>query len=189
MGKLANDDTLVGVTAISSLQLRYLKDHQDASTRCEYYRLRRPSSLSQRCADRTTAKHQLPQALATEQRREQTTLGCLHEVRLFLPGPANLRQPREATLYFHSNIPLADEQLAVYPDGKRFESDADRLFDVASKFFSLPLEEKIKYDFTERGTNFGYKPAGKSFVDKQGKKDRFEYYNVCFGTTVCLRMR
>lgn len=64
-------------------------------------------------------------------------------------------------------------------DGNAFLSDADRLFGVAKEFYDLPVEEKIKYDFKDQGSYFGYKGYGAGLVDKEGNKDRNEFYNVC----------
>ena len=65
-----------------------------------------------------------------------------------------------------------------HPDGDTFLEDADRLFNVSDKFFELPVEEKIKYDLSSKGSYFGYKGYGGAFVDKKGTKDRNEFYNV-----------
>lgn len=62
-------------------------------------------------------------------------------------------------------------------NGGRFLEDADKLFDVADEFYALPVEEKEKYDFKDRGSYFGYKGFGQS-VNEQGSKDRNEFYNV-----------
>lgn len=63
-------------------------------------------------------------------------------------------------------------------DGDTFNHEADRLFQVAEEFYSLPLKEKQKYDFKEQGSYFGYKGYGSGFIDKNGTTDRNEFYNV-----------
>lgn len=41
-------------------------------------------------------------------------------------------------------------------DGSSLLNDANALFEVAKEFFELPVEEKIKYDFADQGSYFGY---------------------------------
>lgn len=41
-------------------------------------------------------------------------------------------------------------------DGDHLLEDANTLFSVAQEFFDLPVEEKIKYDFAEQRSYFGY---------------------------------
>jgi isopenicillin N synthase-like dioxygenase len=57
--------------------------------------------------------------------------------------------------------------------------DADKLFDIGEELFNLPLEEKMKYDFSEKKSYFGYKAQGAAVIDKKGNVDRNEFYNVC----------
>lgn len=40
-------------------------------------------------------------------------------------------------------------------DGEALLTDAEKLFAVQEDFFSLPLEEKLKYDFKDQGSYFG----------------------------------
>lgn len=56
---------------------------------------------------------------------------------------------------------------------------ADRLFGTMKQFFELPMEEKVRYDFKEKGSYFGYKGYGEGIIDKMGTRDRNEFYNVC----------
>lgn len=65
-----------------------------------------------------------------------------------------------------------------WADGDRFLQDADQLFRVSDEFFALPVDEKVKYDLSSKDSYFGYKGYGAAFVDKQGNKDRNEFYNV-----------
>ncbi|KAI8938300.1 hypothetical protein NX059_005953 [Plenodomus lindquistii] len=45
-------------------------------------------------------------------------------------------------------------------------------------FFDLPVTEKVKYDFKDQGSYYGYKGYGEGVIDKQGTKDRNEFYNI-----------
>jgi hypothetical protein len=63
-------------------------------------------------------------------------------------------------------------------DGDALLGDVDKLFDVMQDFYDLDVAEKIKYDFKDQGSYFGYKGYGEGIVDKQGTKDRNEFYNV-----------
>lgn len=65
-----------------------------------------------------------------------------------------------------------------YIDPEKLLSDADKLFDIGEEFFKLPTEEKLKYDFKDQGSYFGYKGYGASYTDTAGNKDRNEFYNV-----------
>lgn len=63
-------------------------------------------------------------------------------------------------------------------DGEQLLKDAEALFKVGQQIFDLPVEEKSKYDMVSRGSYFGYKGYGKFYTDKEGTKDRNEFYNV-----------
>jgi len=63
-------------------------------------------------------------------------------------------------------------------DGDALLQDVDELFEVMQDFYDLDVSEKIKYDFKDQGSYFGYKGYGEGYVDKQGTKDRNEFYNV-----------
>jgi isopenicillin N synthase-like dioxygenase len=63
-------------------------------------------------------------------------------------------------------------------DGEALLKDADHLFEVMTDFYDLDVQEKVKYDFKDQGSYFGYKGYGEGFVDKQGTRDRNEFYNV-----------
>ncbi|OCL14623.1 hypothetical protein AOQ84DRAFT_19441, partial [Glonium stellatum] len=63
-------------------------------------------------------------------------------------------------------------------DGEALLADADRLFRVEEEFFQLPVEEKVKYDFADQGSYFGYKGYGAGIIDKEGNTDRNEFYNI-----------
>ena len=73
------------------------------------------------------------------------------------------------------NIPLGEELLG----------QADKLFKVGEELFALPVEEKKKYDFSGEGSYFGYKGIGTN-VDREGRLDRNEFYNVCSNLCVWL---
>lgn len=62
--------------------------------------------------------------------------------------------------------------------GESLLRDAEQLFEVMKKFFGLEVEEKVKYDFKEQGSYFGYKGYGEGVVDRMGTRDRNEFYNV-----------
>lgn len=62
--------------------------------------------------------------------------------------------------------------------GRGLLADADALFGVGEELFALDLEEKERFDFSSRGSYFGYKGVGKGVVDKEGGLDRNEFYNV-----------
>ncbi|KAF2085359.1 Clavaminate synthase-like protein, partial [Saccharata proteae CBS 121410] len=63
-------------------------------------------------------------------------------------------------------------------NGTQLLRDADELFEVQKKFFELPVEEKLKYDFSEKGLYHGYKGYGATNIDIKGNKDRNEFYNI-----------
>lgn len=56
--------------------------------------------------------------------------------------------------------------------------EASKLFDIAEDLYDLSLEEKQKYDFMSKGSYFGYKGYGANVVDRTGRTDRNEFYNV-----------
>lgn len=58
-------------------------------------------------------------------------------------------------------------------------NDADQLFGLGKQFFELPVEEKMKYDFSAQKSYYGYKGFGANVVDTDGTTDRNEFYNVC----------
>lgn len=62
--------------------------------------------------------------------------------------------------------------------GDSILADADQLFKVGVELYDLPLEEKKKYDFMHKGSYFGYKGFGANVVDRTGRTDRNEFYNV-----------
>jgi isopenicillin N synthase-like dioxygenase len=63
-------------------------------------------------------------------------------------------------------------------DGDALLQDAERLFEVMKGFFDLDVQEKVKYDFKDQGSYFGYKGYGEGVIDKEGTRDRNEFYNV-----------
>lgn len=60
---------------------------------------------------------------------------------------------------------------------KNHTVDPSPMFDLAA-MFSLPVEEKMKYDMGTDGYYFGYKPRGSQYVDANGTPDTQEYYNI-----------
>ena len=76
-----------------------------------------------------------------------------------------------------------DEKSSI--DGNAILKNAEQLFEEGMKsFFDLDVEEKVKYDFKDQGSYFGYKGYGAGYVDKQGTRDRNEFYNVSCSTIV-----
>jgi isopenicillin N synthase-like dioxygenase len=63
-------------------------------------------------------------------------------------------------------------------NGPTLLQDVDWLFEVMKGFFDLTVQEKVKYDFKDQGSYFGYKGYGEGYIDKQGTRDRNEFYNV-----------
>lgn len=62
--------------------------------------------------------------------------------------------------------------------GEALLSDASALFSLMKTFYELPVSEKVKYDFKSKGSYFGYKGYGEGIIDKNGTRDRNEFYNV-----------
>ena len=69
--------------------------------------------------------------------------------------------------------------------GRGLLDDADALFGVGEELFALDLHEKERFDFSSRGSYFGYKGLGKGVVDKEGGLDRNEFFNVCSCSCTC----
>ena len=63
-------------------------------------------------------------------------------------------------------------------DGPAFLEDVNALFSLGERLFALPVPEKQKYDFADQGSYYGYKGLGAGVIDKQGTRDRNEFYNV-----------
>ena len=63
-------------------------------------------------------------------------------------------------------------------NGDGLLKDAADLFELGEKVYDLPVEEKQKYDFRDKGIAFGYKGLGAGIVDSKGMPDRNEFYNV-----------
>ncbi|GAB7359732.1 hypothetical protein MBLNU230_g6906t1 [Neophaeotheca triangularis] len=63
-------------------------------------------------------------------------------------------------------------------DGDAYLKTANQLFSLGEEVFSLPVEEKQKYDFKDQGSYFGYKGLGAGIIDKSGTRDRNEFYNI-----------
>jgi hypothetical protein len=63
-------------------------------------------------------------------------------------------------------------------DGDALLKDAYDLFHLGDEVFDLPTEEKVKYDFNDQGSYFGYKGLGAGVVDAKNTRDRNEFYNV-----------
>lgn len=77
--------------------------------------------------------------------------------------------------FFYLDLRTSDGQSI---DGEALLQDAERLFDVMKGFYDLDIAEKIKYDLKDQGSYFGYKGYGEGIIDKQGTRDKNEFYNV-----------
>lgn len=62
--------------------------------------------------------------------------------------------------------------------GEHILDEADKLFIVGERLFGLDLQEKKNYDFSKKNSYFGYKAAGAGVIDREGNRDRNEFYNV-----------
>lgn len=63
-------------------------------------------------------------------------------------------------------------------DGEALLTGSNDMFNLNERFYKLPLEEKIKYDFAAEGKYFGYKGMGAEVMDGKGTRDKNEIYNV-----------
>ena len=54
--------------------------------------------------------------------------------------------------------------------------DYNFMFDLAEETFSLPLDEKMKFEMGNTGSYFGYKMSGSNYVDEKGTPDKSEFY-------------
>jgi isopenicillin N synthase-like dioxygenase len=78
--------------------------------------------------------------------------------------------------FFYLDLRTSGSQRSI--DGEALLENANQLFQVMTDFYDLDVQEKVKYDFKEQGSYFGYKGYGEGFIDKQGTRDRNEFYNV-----------
>jgi isopenicillin N synthase-like dioxygenase len=78
--------------------------------------------------------------------------------------------------FFYLDLRTSGSQQSI--DGEALLENANQLFQVMTDFYDLDVQEKVKYDFKEQGSYFGYKGYGEGFIDKQGTRDRNEFYNV-----------
>jgi len=63
-------------------------------------------------------------------------------------------------------------------NGPALLQDVNALFTLGEQLFALPVSEKQKYDFMDQGSYYGYKGLGAGVIDKQGTRDRNEFYNI-----------
>lgn len=68
--------------------------------------------------------------------------------------------------------------------GEKLLSQADSMFGIGEQLLGLPVEEKVKYDFSKDNSYFGYKGMGTNVIDRKGNLDRNEFYNVLFGASL-----
>lgn len=57
--------------------------------------------------------------------------------------------------FFYLDLRTSSDHVNGDVDGEGLLRDADALFEVAREFFDLPVEEKVKYDFSEERSYFG----------------------------------
>lgn len=62
--------------------------------------------------------------------------------------------------------------------GDEIIGHANQLFGVGKSLFELPLDEKMKYNFQDQKTYFGYKHMGAAIADTNGNLDKNEFYNA-----------
>lgn len=62
--------------------------------------------------------------------------------------------------------------------GNNLVDNANKLFDLGDRVFSLPVEEKQKYDMMGENSYYGYKGYGAGVIDKKGTRDRTEFWNL-----------
>ncbi|KAF2643106.1 Clavaminate synthase-like protein [Massarina eburnea CBS 473.64] len=62
--------------------------------------------------------------------------------------------------------------------GKTLLSGSEEMFDLMERFYELPVEEKLKYDFAAEGKYFGYIGLGAEVVDGKGTREKNEKYNI-----------
>jgi len=112
-----------------------------------------------------------------------------------IPFPDDVPIAPLTTLHLHKLIAGdADEHARLYDaskalgffyldmrgcaEGDALLNSAERLFDVSRDVFSLPLEEKNKYNFAKEGKYYGYKAMGAEVIDGKGTLDRNEIYSM-----------
>lgn len=79
----------------------------------------------------------------------------------------------------NSTKSVSNTNVAGDVDGRALLHDAGQLFEVMKGFYDLPVSERVKYDFKDKGSYFGYKGYGEGIIDAKGTRDRNEFYNVC----------
>ncbi|KAK3076239.1 hypothetical protein LTS18_013538, partial [Coniosporium uncinatum] len=75
-----------------------------------------------------------------------------------------------------TTTPTPSQQHTI--SGDTLLHNADALFSLQKQLFDLPLPEKQRYDWSSKGSYFGYKGYGAGVIDKKGTADRNEFYNV-----------
>lgn len=71
--------------------------------------------------------------------------------------------------------------------GDEIIGQANQLFDVGKDLFELPLDEKMKYNFQDQKTYFGYKHMGAEIADTNGNLDKNEFYNASLPNMASIR--
>ncbi|KAE8391965.1 hypothetical protein BDV23DRAFT_182084 [Aspergillus alliaceus] len=73
--------------------------------------------------------------------------------------------------FFYLNLQDSDAGISIL-------KDTDDLFQTGKSLFDLSLSEKQKYDFSSQNSYSGYKAQGAALADRQGNRDRNEFYNA-----------
>ncbi|KAJ3552761.1 hypothetical protein NM688_g3982 [Phlebia brevispora] len=58
------------------------------------------------------------------------------------------------------------------------DQEVDGMFEMGEKTMSLPLDEKMKFEWGDEGGTFGYKASGSNAVDEKGTRDTVEFINI-----------
>jgi hypothetical protein len=94
---------------------------------------------------------------------------------------ASLRtSPSESAALYTASKELGFFYLDLRGDalGETLLSESDQLFGVGEALFEEGAEELGKFDYSGVGSYYGYKGVGKGVVDREGARDRNEFYNV-----------
>jgi len=88
--------------------------------------------------------------------------------------------PDESARLFDASKELGFFYLDLRSDsaGEELLRESGELFELAPELFGLGREELSQFDYSDRGSYFGYKGFGKAVVDEKGNLDRNEFYNI-----------
>jgi isopenicillin N synthase-like dioxygenase len=86
---------------------------------------------------------------------------------------------REAVLKATQTAGFFYLDLRDSPEGQTLLSEADSLHELAQSAFTIPLDEKVKYQLINSISLFGYKPAGTvKRTDPDARPDATEFFNI-----------